>query len=236
MNFNLFVNYYNDKVQERTDELNFCLLQNLKNPRFDKIVVICNQNDLSNLHKFVLSNEECVTKKSLFSIAGGLWKKIIVVQTEERPCFNDYFQAINIFFPEINNVNIIANLDIIIPESTLVQSEMYISPDKCLALTRYDSKSRSNYVGDSTYLDRPDSQDVWILNGKVKEIDGATFSTGIAGCDNKVAYMLATEGYEVSNPSLGLKTYHLHLTEVRNYGVRDEDRLQPPFLILHPTN
>jgi hypothetical protein len=235
MKYNLFVNYYNDKVQERTDELNFCFLENLKNNLFSNVVVICTKEDFVKLYKLV--NQKQISKHVLFSIGNNpLWNKIKIIISEKRPCFNDYFKAINSTFPEIDNVNIIANLDIIIPQSTLVQSELYVAPDKCLALTRYDSNSVENYIGDSIYLNHPDSQDSWFFNGKVKEIDGATFTLGLAGCDNKIAYMLSTEGYEVSNPSYGLKTYHLHLTGVRNYGVRDEDRLQPPFLILQPTN
>ncbi len=238
MDFNLFVNYYNDKVQARTDELNFCLLQNLKNPKFDKIVVICTQRDLIKLHTFVLSNESNGAKRGMLTISseGALWKKIIPVVLDFRPSFNDYFETINQLFPTSDSINIVSNLDIIIPEFTLVQAECYISPNKCLALTRYDSKSKENYIGDSKYLNNPDSQDTWIFNGAVKEISEANFPLGTAGTDNKIAYLLDKEGYEVSNPSLTLKTFHIHLSDIRNYSVRDEDRLQPPFLILHPTS
>lgn len=238
MKFNLFINYYNDQVQERTDELNFCLLENLKNPRVNKVVAICTSSHLEQLKKFVLANDSIKKLTGALSIFGGggkLWSKIVPVIRENRPSFNDYFNIITGLFPDADNINVIANMDIIISEDTIIQSELYVAPNKCLALTRYDSNSKQNYIGDSKYLNNPDSQDSWIFNGAVKEVNGANFPLGIAGTDNKIAYLLHTAGYEVSNPSLTLKTYHLHLTNVRNYGVRDEDRLQPPFLILHPT-
>ncbi len=237
MEFNLFINYYNDKVQERTDELNFCLVANLNNPRINKVVAICNESDLAKLKKYIFSIDNVKVNRGMLSISSGgnLWSKIIPVVLENRPSFNDYFRQINRLFQSDENINAIANMDIIIPEFTIVQSELYVAPNKCLALTRYDSNSRENYIGDSKYLNNPDSQDTWILNGEAKEISGADFPTGIAGCDNKIAYLLSINGFEVSNPSLTLKTFHLHLSGIRNYGVRDEDRLKEPFLVLHPT-
>jgi hypothetical protein len=39
---------------------------------------------------------------------------------------------------------------------------------------------------------------------------------GVAGCDNRLAYELEQAGFIVINPSLSIKTYHLHLTNIRN--------------------
>ena len=157
---NLFVNYYNDKNDDRTKELNICILENLKNQSIDNVVVICNETDYLKL-KFICD------EKSL--------NKIIPIITDVRPSFNDYFRLTKKLFNSSDNVNVISNLDVIITPELLTQqpefdkhktvSDYLTSRNTCLALTRWDVKDTNNYKSGAVFFDRPDSQDSWIFVG-----------------------------------------------------------------------
>ena len=54
-----------------------------------------------------------------------------------------------------------------------------------------------------------------------KELESLSFTTGKMKCDNALAAALAGAGYHIFNPSLSLKSYHLHRSEVRNYSLSD---------------
>jgi hypothetical protein len=87
-------------------------------------------------------------------------------------------------------------------------------------------------------FDRADSQDTWIFKGGVNQVSGADFTMGIAGCDNAIAHLLEQHGYNVINPSRTIKTYHLHLTNIRNYtdiSGNAIQRIQPPYKLINPT-
>lgn len=224
MNYNLIVNFYQDKTSERQAELDFSLIENFKNQKFEHFLVIVSEKDYSKL--LSICPEDCK-------------KKLIPVVIETRPTYNDYFYFISKTFPDTNNINVLSNLDIIIPEETLIYSTFYLTePKSCLALTRYDINNGENYKSNSTFFNRADSQDTWIFKGSVENISGANYGLGIAGCDNGIAHLLETVGYVVKNPSITLKTYHLHLTNIRNYtNVVGQaiERIPPPYKLLTPT-
>jgi hypothetical protein len=216
---NLILNYYKDEVKDRNLEILTCFMENLNNDYINNIVVISTENDYSSLIENLVDNKN----------------KIIPILTEVRPTYNDYFSITRDLFNNENNINIISNLDIIIPKETLY-SEMsktindYIDNKTCLALSRWNIQKDNTYV----HFDRSDSQDTWIFLGGVPNIDGADFTLGKRGCDNKISYLLDENGYHVINPSKTLKTYHLHLTNIRNY-LKIVDIIPRPYKLLKPT-
>lgn len=223
--YNLLVNYYTDKIEERNKELIFCITENIKNQYISNIVVICTENDYIFLKGITES------------------KKIIPIITESRPTYNDYFLIIRKLFSTDENINIISNLDIIIPESSLNSNSNksisdYLKDKKCcLALSRWDINYPINYSENSVLFDRADSQDTWVFIGGVNEILSADFTLGLAGCDNSIAYLLENNGYTVLNPSKTIKTYHYHLTDIRNYADIAGNpifRLPPPYKLITP--
>jgi hypothetical protein len=223
---NLIVNYYNDKREDRNNELQYCFTKNLENNDIDNIVVICSEEDYSIL----------IQRGGLNTNFLSLHHKIIPVITEKRPTYNDYFAITKNLFNGENNINIISNLDIIIPSETLKLIGNYINNKTCLALSRWDIQNLEKNI--STHFDRDDSQDTWIFLGSVNNINLADFTLGKAGCDNKIAYLLGENGYYVINPSKTLKTHHLHLTNVRNYlNVVGEatERIPPPYKLIENT-
>jgi hypothetical protein len=224
MHYNLIVNYYIDKNKSRTDELNFCMLENINNPTFNNIVIIGSEVHIN----------------SLMAICPEQHKsKILPVVLDKRPSFNDYFMLLSKLFNSDDNINIVANLDIMIPKESLLYASFYMPTKKtCLALTRWDITNGSDYKNNAILFDRPDAQDTWIFKGGIPQISGATNSLGNAGIDNSIAYQLEQAGYNVINPSRTLKTFHLHLIEVRNYTNivgHAIHRIPPPYKLLPPT-
>ena len=217
MTTNLFINYYQDGNKERQKELDSCVLENLK--VFDKIIVIAGKTDI----------------KYLEELSPIFFKKIIPVITDERPSF-DYFFDLMVCFSDMNNLNVIANLDIIIPKETLSKAAKYFTGGlKCLALTRWNMTEGLNVE----FYDNEKSQDSWFFNGEALVNIDVPFGLGVPGTDNAIAHILHEQGYEVLNPSLTLKTYHYHLTNIRNYeqeqGVNFPVHVPPPYKHLIPT-
>lgn len=217
MKHNLFINYYIDANAERQKELVKCVIENTKN--FDNIIVIADFESFEDIQGLVD-----------FDLTA-------VITNGKRATYLEYFDLISLYNGP-NNINVIANLDIVIPKETLVNCVPYFTgPEKSvLALTRWDIKPD----GSLEFFNRWDSQDVWIFNGAVEKGIAADFGLGKPGCDNAIAHRLHVAGYSVLNPSLNLKTYHQHLVMVRNYlnekGQQKERGIAPPYKCLTPTN
>lgn len=137
-----------------------------------------------------------------------------------RPTYNDLFR-----YAREDCWNVVANTDIYFDDSLRMLSNY--SADDFLALTRYDVKADA-----VEFRFVPDAQDTWIFHGKIKPID-ADFNPGLPGCDNRLAYLAQRVGYNVVNPALTIKSYHLHRSNVRHYML--SDRIPGPYLTIWPT-
>jgi hypothetical protein len=221
MQYNLFVNYYLDKNPTRQQELDFCIGENLKNESISFVVVVATAEDYIKFWDNFCDYES----------------KIMSVISADRPTYNHFFQLTRKIFGDTDNINIISNSDMIIPQECIELLPLYISNQAtCLALSRWDAVQMKNYRLNAALFDRADSQDTWIFKGGVPNINGADFTMGIAGCDNSIAYLLSAVGYNVVNPAQTLKTYHIHLSNIRNY-ISGEviDRVPPPYKLI-PTS
>jgi hypothetical protein len=168
--------------------------------------------------------EECFTRNCSL-------KKLdlfIPIYSSQRLTFEDFFSRINLISSD-DDINIIANSDIYF-DSTIELAKK-IKSNECFALSRWDIQSD----GSAQHFNRSDSQDVWIFRGQIKNVS-ANFFLGYRGCDNRLAFEISRAGYKVSNPSLSIKTYHLHLTGIRNYNLSNEFLVSDPYLQLPPSN
>jgi len=137
----------------------------------------------------------------------------IIIESASKPTYEFFFQQINkVTGPD--DINIICNSDIFFDE-TIVLAEG-LKHKQLYALSRWEWKHPLHI----THFDRPDSQDTWIVKGKVENVFGG-FTLGIRGCDNRIAYEFHKAGYAVSNPSKSIKTYHVHNSGIRNYTMAD---------------
>jgi hypothetical protein len=151
--------------------------------------------------------------------------KVIILETPGKPQYKQMFDFVNkITGPE--DINIIANSDIFFDESIGLTCKMNLN--ECWALSRWDWYNENSIQ----FFDRSDSQDCWIFKGPIKPIN-STFTLGTLGCDNRIAHDIHQAGYNISNPSRSVKTYHVHNSAVRNY--RKTDVVPKPYLTI-PTS
>jgi len=203
---NLFTSYYIDKHPARQKELDECLRTNVGLKEIDMVYVLTEEGIDADILKH---------------------NKIINVVLKSRPTYNSFFEVIKMFSDD-TDWNIIANSDIHF-DSTITKVEQYKRTNKpvCFALTRWEVEKDRVF-----FLNRPDSQDTWIFQGKPAKVQG-DFYLGTCGCDNAIADRFHNSGYHVMNPSKTIKTYHLHQSGVRRYNT--ENKVAQPYKILNPT-
>ena len=224
MKANLYINYYIDKNPKRHRELVSCLLENIKNTRLDMIYIVIDPSHIDNLNKVVANNNTNGIK--------GM-DKITIIEESSRPSYNYYFELTR---RNNEDINIIANTDIIIPASTIKMLNAWNFGRRCLALSRWDYITNRLDNTMARHHSSRDSQDTWIAKGGFPNIPSANFPLGKKGCDNRIAFILSKH-YEVLNPSINLRTYHYHVSEVRNYKPHgtNEDLVPPPYKFITPT-
>lgn len=225
MKFHLYNNYYVDRTPNRQYELEQCFIRNILCSEIDRIIVL-----MSNAHQ--MHFVQMLLRNDLEAYS----KKIKVVLSETRPTYRDWFSMTR-KYTDINSISCIANSDIIFTDEEIQKIKQYdFGINNCIALSRWDI-SDINDLSKSIIHDRSDSQDAWIKKGSFKDIPEAKFTLGIAGCDNRIAYLLEQSGYKLFNPCYSIKSYHLHNSNVRNYINRSHiERLPPPYSRVIPSN
>jgi hypothetical protein len=206
---NLFISYYKASTPERQAEVDECLKRNCENLLIDRIYVIS---------ELLLSFN---------GIANS--DKIYFIHYEGKPTYSMFINHID-SRTELNDVNIIANADIIFDE-TLSHLDK-LKENDCWALSRWEM--RADLTKHPEQIQKyGDSQDVWIFKGKIKQLGKADFCQGVLGCDNRIAYEIKKAGYNISNPSKSVHTWHLHNSNVRGYNpaIRNENTVvSQPYL------
>lgn len=222
MNVNLFVNFYEDSNKARQRELLICVLANIYIKEIDTVHILVEKKHLDGLFEFLAKvKEECQ-------------HKVDVIPFEGRPTYNDYFKFTE-KYPK--DLNIIANKDMIMDGESLQKLKNWDWTNRCIALSRWDIVDDNLVLEDAVLFDRADSQDTWIVKGAFPQIPTVDFGLGIAGCDNAIADRLS-KFYEMVNPSLEIKTYHYHVTEVRNYLTVQKlpkEKVPQPYKLITPT-
>tara|TARA_R110002153_G_scaffold128236_6_gene276213 strand:- start:209 stop:886 length:678 start_codon:yes stop_codon:yes gene_type:complete len=220
----LYNNYYVDRTANRQYEIEQCFIRNIKCSEIDTIVVLMTANHQMHFVQMLLRND-------LQSYS----KKIKVVHSENRPSYRDWFSMTR-KYSDINSISCILNSDIFFTDSEILKIKQYdFLINNCMALSRWDVKD-INDLSKSILHERSDSQDCWIKKGSFTDINEANFTLGIAGCDNRIAYLLEQKGYRLINPCYSIKSYHLHNSNVRNYINRSHiERLPPPYSRVIPT-
>lgn len=219
MEVNLFINYYVDSKRERHRELVACLCNNFRNKEINRIIIFVNVNDFHNLSRVI----------SLNKLDNN---KLVTIFHDGRPTYNEYFIQTESY---IEDINIISNTDITFEATGLQRLKTWNWKSYCLAITRWDYMTPSMDKSVIKHYNRQDSQDCWIMKGKFVPIEEADFPLGKKGCDNRIAFLLS-KYYKVINPSQTIRTFHFHLTGIRNYAPHGnhEDLVAPPYKMLRP--
>lgn len=196
----LVTQFYKHTNKRRYGEIKSCLVNNLLCPYIDKIVLI-NEKDYSDEYNKLFCNTE----------------KILQVVTGNRLLYSDFLVYVRDVIP--NNVYVIlSNADMYF-DDTITELWKIDMNNKMLCLLRWnvDIHGHSTLFGP-----RADSQDSWICLSntiKSKNIDYSLFNyhLGMPGCDNAFAGHILKHKILISNPSMSIKSYHLHNSNIRNY-------------------
>jgi len=173
----------------RSHEIDLCLKLNCSNKLFNRIIII---NETMTDIPFIDTNES----------------RIIIINNPNRLTYKDFFNYANQYTSQ-DTINILVNSDIVIGENFNLLEQM--QSNELYFLTRYDIDKHTkislcNLLG----------TDTWIWKNRIDD-DIGNFYLGKPYCDFKLSYEFYKIGYRIKNPSLTLKTYHIHNIDIRNY-------------------
>ncbi len=227
---NLFTTFYREQNTHRYNELVYCLERNLR-AGFNHIFILCDDQETS--HE--VAYEAMKLAELIHGEDSGFHQKITVdFLDNQRVTFNHIFAEMRKSKYQ-GCINIMANTDIFFPDLEVFNLfyDCQQQPEKqVLALSRWDWNGDENV----THFNRADSQDTWVFFGGANIVTGLEFGFGVAGNDNRLAHEIVQAGYNITNPSKTIRTYHVHNTNVRNY-VKDGvvvERVPPPYHLVTP--
>ncbi|MBL4708058.1 MAG: hypothetical protein JKY48_06425 [Flavobacteriales bacterium] len=203
MIINLYTTFCWHSSQERNLEYLYCLQQNIQNKHLNNV--------------FVLSEKEMDLS----------WNsKLSLIRTEHRPTFADLFSMANDI--HMSGINIVCNSDIFFTEFYIQRIVSNIKLGEMYALSRWDIFSD----GRVRHHDNQHSQDSWIYLNRYIDCSNLEFMPGKAGCDNRLAFELRLQNFRLLNPSKRIRSFHYHLSQIRDYKRCPSDTVAPPYLFI----
>ncbi len=146
-------------------------------------------------------------------------KKLTVIDIGTRQKFSDLVNIGNSINPD--GLKMVANADIQFDFYGIESLKKIDYSGLVAALSRWDIQKK----GKAKHHNAKDSQDFWVWSGILK--GNYKFEMGKGGIDNRVAYEIGLN-YNIVNPSNTIRTYHLHLSGIRNY--KKSELIPPPYL------
>lgn len=219
----LVIQYFIHSNETRNKEIQACLKKNIELGIFSKVIML----------------NERIYSYSELGLDEGDMNHILQVDISSRLTYSKAFEEIEKLSLGVGYF-VICNSDIFFDKTVLNVRRSCLSKRKSLyALIRfeYDNKDLDKCRMFHYNIDTCDnSQDVWIYhsnfkpNNKVKE--KSNFHFGKPGCDNKISFVFASEGYKCINTPYNVKSYHYHTSNIRSYTLKD--KVPPPYLLLTP--
>ena len=212
----LFAQYFVPKTSKRRAEIDECFLKNIENPLVTKFIIYFEKEaDM----KLLPDNLKIIKKLLPERMTYGFWLR----ETNKLP---------------IGSLSILVNSDIYLNETAqyLIVKTPYIQEHKkFIALSRYNPDGDGFRLNEDPHW----TQDVWAVVRSKEDIPSAliqeaSFELGQPGCDNKIAYVMHSYGYGVTNPCNFVKTIHLQADMRRSYDARG-NKLLGIHAFVHPT-
>jgi len=249
----LFVCYYQSSSPERNAELDEVMrhVTHHQSAEYDEVHVVIEQPDVE-------AFRTVARRPATGTVAENV--RVHVFHTRARFC--DLFalaqQARDAHMqrasPPRRVVSIVCNSDVYVGSASLrhVRSDERLTDSAVYALTRYDVDAIGpEHEAGARFFRSAASQDCWIFGGALPAAPTASgvgapqdaqigdYLMGVWGCDNRLVYELAAYAdCEVRNPSLTLRTYHLHNaggTPARKGYRPQRGTILFPYLMLTPT-
>jgi len=220
-NIYLITQFYLSNNNSRTNEIKETLKRNIKLGIFSTIYLINERNYTK--EELGLNDDDLKTIKQIIFDKGS------------RMTYMHCFGLVKAL--KLNGYIIIANSDIFFDNTLLNLEKTSLSKTKSVyALLRFEFKNEKNLNDCKIFGPRNDSQDTWIFHSKFLPSDNqiirTNFLLGKAGCDNAIAYLFNDFGFIVFNEPYVIRTYHYHLSQIRNYTAID--KINPPYLLIKP--
>jgi hypothetical protein len=195
--------YYRPDITKRAKEITLCLKKNCENPLIDRVVLL-NESDMS---KHFPS-----TDKIQQEIIGNRLTYAAVIRWIQENA------------PK-NTICVFANSDIYLDSTWSVLWKIDIE-NKFLSLLRYEAAEDIPDDKHTIFGPRPDSQDTWVIfsdsvKARTWDFSALDFPFGKAGCDNAINIEMMRQKFMIVNPSLTIKTHHVHTSQVRTYDPTD---------------
>jgi hypothetical protein len=196
----VFVQYYVAKNPARAAELNECFKKNIENTFITTLIIFFEvEADMALIPDY----PKIIKRYYPHRMTYGYWLR----ETDKLP---------------VGTLSFLINSDIYLTESVthlIVNKQVILDDKKFVAISRY------NPEGDTFVLNKDPhwTQDVWGLakgatafpNALYQE---AAFELGQPACDNKIAYVMHSYGFNVTNPCYKVKTIHLQADDnTRSY-------------------
>lgn len=198
----LFAQYYIDSNPTRAKEIEYCLHRNVR--IFDEIVL---------LNERTYSPEEMGFTTS--TIPANIKQHIIGSRLKYEDAF-DYAKKKLGYSAYI----VIGNSDIFFDETlnNVRRSDMSVRKI-CMAQLRFEFSPTGGEP--KLFGPRYDSQDAWVFHTNNLPTFPIKVGLGVPGCDNKIAYLLYCNGFDVINHPDAVRTFHYHSSQVRRYTAAD---------------
>jgi len=212
----LFSQYFVPKTSKRRAEIDECFLKNIENPLVTQFIIFFEKEaDM----KLLPDNRKIIKKLLPERMTYGFWLR----ETNKLPP---------------GTLSVLVNSDIYLNESAqyLIIKTPYIQEHKkFIALSRYNPDGDGFRLNEDPHW----TQDVWAVVRSNEDIPSAliqeaSFELGQPGCDNKIAYVMHSYGYGVTNPCNFVKTIHLQADMRRSYDAR-ANKLLGIHAFVHPT-
>lgn len=212
----LFCQYYVPKNAARRREVDLCFQKNIENPLINKIVMFFEKRE----DMALIPDKKHIEKKYLPErMSYGFWLR----ETDKLSA---------------GTLSILVNADIYLDDSLANVSSTLdaMRAAKCfMALTRYNPEEGRLRLNENPHW----TQDTWAL---VKDHEPmpialyqeANFELGQPGCDNKIAYVMHSYGFRVTNPCGVIRSIHLQADDGRAYDAK-ASKLIGLHAFVHPT-
>ena len=198
----LFAQYYIPKTAKRQAEIDKCFHSNIANPLISRFVILFEREE----HMGLFPNNPKITKKF----------------HPDRMTYGHWLKETQLLSP--GNLSLLVNSDIYLTESIqhLIDSRPQMQEGKnFLALTRYNPSDTGFDLNSNPHW----CQDTWgVVRGEENFpsalLQEAAFELGQPACDNKIAYVMHSYGYSVTNPCERVVSVHLQADTERSYDAK----------------
>jgi hypothetical protein len=237
----LLTEFYTPSSDERSREINACLLHNLKNPQICQITTFIEPATVDSMR--LLKNKygpDTLTFLNVVILPTRPTYATMIAYASDAYDKNKHFE-----------ITVIANSDIYFDYKNLYPLFDFfkIKPQIALALSRYNVIQKVPDVFSHEFMlkgsetavipnDCKHSQDTWIYSSRnqslLKHPEHLNFTLGKLNCDNRLARIFIDAGFLVLNPVFHLKTYHLHYSAFRLDSNNEQLRIPGTYAYILP--